>query len=60
MEGHPVERADSLTAVAMSQTLLAKDNIPPDVQAFAQKVIDVQGPEIERMNTMLKSLPSRS
>ena len=33
-------------AVDMSETLLAKDDIPADVQDFAQKVIDAQGPEI--------------
>ncbi|WP_019310373.1 DUF305 domain-containing protein [Kocuria rhizophila] len=42
-------------AVDMSETLLAKDDIPADVQDFAQKVIDAQGPEIERMNQMLQT-----
>lgn len=40
-------------AVEMSEMLLAKDEIPAEVTAFAQKVIDAQGPEIERMNSML-------
>lgn len=40
-------------AVEMSEMLLAKDEIPAEVAAFAQKVIDAQGPEIERMNSML-------
>ena len=42
-------------AVDRSETLLAKDDIPADVQDFAQKVIDAQGPEIERMNQMLQT-----
>ena len=40
-------------AVEMSEMLLAKDDVPAEVAAFAQKVIDAQGPEIERMNSML-------
>ena len=40
-------------AVEMSEMLLAKDDVPAEVAAFAQKVIDGQGPEIERMNAML-------
>lgn len=40
-------------AVEMSEILLAKDDVPAEVAAFAQKVIDAQGPEIERMNSML-------
>ena len=40
-------------AVEMSEMLLAKDDVPAEVAAFAQKVIDAQGPEIERMNAML-------
>ncbi|GGG57013.1 hypothetical protein GCM10011374_19810 [Kocuria dechangensis] len=42
-------------AVQMSETLLAKDDIPTEVRQFAQKVIDAQGPEIERMNSMLEA-----
>ena len=37
----------------MSEMLLAKDDVPAEVAAFAQKVIDAQGPEIKRMNSML-------
>ena len=40
-------------AVEMSEMLLAKDEIPAEVAEFAQKVIDAQGPEIKRMNSML-------
>lgn len=40
-------------AVEMSEMLLAKDDIPTEVADFAQRVIDAQGPEIERMNAML-------
>ena len=40
-------------AVEMSEMLLAKDDVPAEVAAFAQKVIDAQGPEIKRMNSMV-------
>ncbi|NLF91276.1 MAG: DUF305 domain-containing protein [Corynebacterium marinum] len=42
-------------AVDMSETLLAKDGITPEVAEFARKVIDAQGPEIDRMNAMLEA-----
>ena len=42
-------------AVEMSETLLAKDEVPAEVADFAQQVIDAQGPEIERMNAMLEA-----
>lgn len=42
-------------AVEMSETLLAKDDIPHNVADFAQGVIDAQGPEIDRMNAMLEA-----
>lgn len=42
-------------AVEMSETLLAKDDIPQNVADFAQGVIDAQGPEIDRMNAMLEA-----
>lgn len=42
-------------AVDMSETLLAKDGISTEVAEFAQKVIDAQGPEIDRMNAMLEA-----
>ena len=40
-------------AVEMSEMLLAKDDVPAEVAEFAQRVIDAQGPEIERINDML-------
>ena len=40
-------------AVDMSETLLAKDDLPVEVADFAQRVVDAQGPEIERMDQML-------
>ena len=42
-------------AVRMSETLPAKDGVPADVRRFAQRVVDAQGPEIERMNRMLST-----
>lgn len=42
-------------AVEMSEMLLAKDDIPTEVAEFAEGVIDAQGPEIDRMNTMLEA-----
>ena len=42
-------------AVEMSEMLLAKEGIPAQVVEFAQGVIDAQGPEIDRMNTMLEA-----
>ena len=42
-------------AVEMSETLLAKEDVPAEVADFAQQVIDAQGPEIERMNAMLEA-----
>ena len=42
-------------AVEMSEVLLAKDDIPAEVVEFAQRVIDAQGPEIDRMNAMLEA-----
>ena len=42
-------------AVEMSEILLAKDDIPAQVVEFAQRVIDAQGPEIDRMNAMLEA-----
>ncbi|HRO30122.1 DUF305 domain-containing protein [Citricoccus sp.] len=40
-------------AVEMSEMLLGKTDIPAEVTEFAQQVIDAQGPEIDRMHTML-------
>lgn len=42
-------------AVEMSEMLLVKEGIPAQVVEFAQGVIDAQGPEIDRMNTMLET-----
>jgi uncharacterized protein (DUF305 family) len=42
-------------AVEMSEIMLAKDEIPTEVRDFARKVIDAQGPEIDRMNAMLNA-----
>lgn len=42
-------------AVEMSEILLAKEGVPAQVVEFAQGVIDAQGPEIDRMNTMLET-----
>src|SRR5699024_3733679 len=42
-------------AVEMSEMLLAKNDIPTEVADFAEGVIDAQGPEIDRMNTMLEA-----
>ena len=42
-------------AVEMSEMLLAKEGIPAEVIEFTQGVIDAQGPEIDRMNTMLET-----
>jgi uncharacterized protein (DUF305 family) len=42
-------------AVKMSQTLLAKDGIPPDVRTLAERIVAAQGPEIDHMNQMLQA-----
>ncbi|AKV58689.1 DUF305 domain-containing protein [Corynebacterium riegelii] len=42
-------------AVEMSEMLLVKEGIPAQAVEFAQGVIDAQGPEIDRMNTMLEA-----
>ncbi|QGU05945.1 DUF305 domain-containing protein [Corynebacterium comes] len=42
-------------AVEMSEILLAKDNIPGEVAAFAQRVFDTQTAEIDQMNAMLET-----
>lgn len=42
-------------AVQMSEILLAKEDLPTEVADYAQEVIDAQGPEIQRMNTMLEA-----
>ncbi|WP_425308267.1 DUF305 domain-containing protein [Ammonicoccus fulvus] len=40
-------------AVQMSDIMLAKDNLNPQIQQLAEKIKAAQGPEIERMNAML-------
>ena len=42
-------------AVAMSQTLLAKDGVPQEVRDLAERIVAAQGPEIDRMNQMLQA-----
>ena len=42
-------------AIAMSETLLGKEDVPQDVRDFAQKVTDAQEPEIQRMEIMLQA-----
>ena len=42
-------------AVQMSQTLLAKDDIPEQVRELAEGVIVAQGPEVEQMDRMLQA-----
>jgi len=41
-------------AVEMSEMLLAKDDIAPDVADLAQRIMDAQGPEIDTMNGWLE------
>lgn len=40
-------------ALEMSEILLSKDGVPEDVRAMAEQIQAAQGPEIERMMTML-------
>lgn len=40
-------------AVQMSDIMLAKDNLTPQIQQLAEKIKAAQAPEIERMNAML-------
>ncbi|WP_201276677.1 DUF305 domain-containing protein [Marisediminicola senii] len=40
-------------AVEMSDMILAKDDVDPDVLDIAQQIKDAQGPEIEQMNGWL-------
>lgn len=42
-------------AVEMGELLLGKDGVPEDVRALAQRVVDTQEPEIERMELMLRT-----
>lgn len=41
-------------AVSMVDTLLAKQGIPADVQAFTKRIKKAQQPEIDQMNGWLK------
>ncbi|MER7797463.1 DUF305 domain-containing protein [Microbacterium sp. NPDC096154] len=41
-------------AIEMSDTLLAKDGVHPDVVALAERIKAAQGPEIETMNQWLE------
>lgn len=42
-------------AVEMSQMLLEKEGVDPQVRDLAERVVAAQGPEIERMNAMLEA-----
>lgn len=42
-------------AVTMSETLLAEDDVPEEVRELAEAVVAAQGPEIQRMQQMLRA-----
>ena len=42
-------------AVQMSEIMLAKDNLDPQIQQLAQKIVAAQGPEIEQLQAMLET-----
>jgi uncharacterized protein (DUF305 family) len=42
-------------AVEMSEVMLAKDDLDPDIEALANKVVAAQGPEITQLKTMLET-----
>lgn len=42
-------------AVEMSEVMLAKDDLDPDIEALANKVVAAQGPEIAQLETMLET-----
>lgn len=42
-------------AIEMSDILLAKSEVSPEVAALAQRIKDAQGPEIDRMNAWLEA-----
>lgn len=42
-------------AVHMSEMLLAKDDVAPEVQTLAEDIRDAQGPEIEQMESWLQA-----
>ena len=41
--------------VQMSEGMLAKDDLDPDIEALANKVVAAQGPEIDQLKTMLET-----
>ncbi|WP_206478844.1 DUF305 domain-containing protein [Kocuria sp. KRD140] len=41
-------------AVEMSEMMLAKDNLDPQIQELANKIVAAQGPEIDRLEQMLE------
>ena len=42
-------------AVQMSEVMLAKDDLDPDVEELANKVVAAQGPEIDQLKNMLET-----
>ena len=42
-------------AVQMSEVMLAKDDLDPDVEEVANKVVAAQGPEIDQLKNMLET-----
>lgn len=42
-------------AVQMSEVMLAKDDLDPDIEALANKIVAAQGPEIDQLKTMLET-----
>ena len=42
-------------AVQMSEVMLAKDDLDPDIEALANKIVAAQGPEIDRLEQMLQT-----
>ena len=42
-------------AVQMSEVMLAKDDLDPDIEALANKIVAAQGPEIDQLKTILEN-----
>ena len=42
-------------AVQMSEVMLTKDDLDPDIEALANKIVAAQGPEIDQLKTMLET-----
>ena len=42
-------------AVQMSEVMLAKGDLDPDIEALANKIVAAQGPEIDQLTTMLET-----